>query len=335
VRQQSDLQELALFSKVAETKSFSAAARSFDTSTSAISKRVKSLERRLGVRLFERTTRRVALTDAGSTLYTHTLRILAHVAEAEDAVAEVGGSVRGTLRISAPAIYGERHVATRIPRLLAEHPDLRVELSLGDRFVNLAEEGFDCAVRIGNLADSSLVAIRIDEVDPIVCASPAYLARRGTPRTPHDLTAHDCIHFSLVPVSREWRFRERSGRELSVPVTGRFVLNSGSAMAAVAIAGAGIAHLPRFLVETAIARGDLVELLADFRTAPSPVHILHTSTTLVPPKLRAFVEMMRTREQVSAGNESQRASGRGAPSRSGGSPPSSRLTPSENRSGDR
>ncbi|HVJ91199.1 MAG TPA: LysR family transcriptional regulator, partial [Labilithrix sp.] len=136
MRQQSDLQELAVFSKVVETKSFSAAARSFDTTTSAVSKRIARLEQRLGVRLLSRTTRRVSLTEAGASLYAHALRILADVAEAEDAVARLGGSIRGTLRISAPTILGEREVASLIPQLLAAHPDLRVEMSLTDRFVN-------------------------------------------------------------------------------------------------------------------------------------------------------------------------------------------------------
>ncbi|MDF2695031.1 MAG: Transcriptional regulator, LysR family protein, partial [Labilithrix sp.] len=140
---------MVIFSKVVETKSFSAAARSEGTTTSAISKRIASLEQRLGVRLLSRTTRRVSLTEAGATLYARTARILTELADAEDAVSRLGRGVRGTLRVSAPTIFGEHHVASVVPQLLAAHPELRVELSLSDRMVNLAEEGFDCAVRIG------------------------------------------------------------------------------------------------------------------------------------------------------------------------------------------
>jgi DNA-binding transcriptional LysR family regulator len=294
VRQQSDLQELAVFSKVVETKSFSAAARSFDTTTSAVSKRIARLEQRLGVRLLSRTTRRVSLTEAGASLYAHALRILADVAEAEDAVARLGGSIRGTLRISAPTILGEREVASLIPQLLAAHPDLRVEMSLTDRFVNLAEEALDCAVRVGALGDSSLVGVRIGEVGSAVCAAPSYLASRGTPRVPHDLAMHECIRFSLISMAREWRFRGEDKRELSVPVTGRLVLNSGAAIATACVAGAGVARLPLFLVEDALARGELVEVLRDWKTKPSPVHVVYASTPQVTPKLRAFIDLMRS-----------------------------------------
>jgi DNA-binding transcriptional LysR family regulator len=293
MRQQSDLQGLAVFSKVVETKSFSAAARSFDTTTSAVSKSIARLEDRLGVRLLTRTTRRVALTEVGTTLYANAVRILADVAEAENAVARIGAGVRGTLRVSVPVMFGERHVAPLIPALLAKHDELRVELSLSDRYVNLTEEGLDAAVRIGKLADSSLVAVRIGEVDSAVCASPSYLEAHGIPQTPHDLAMHECLRYTLVPMAREWRFRGPDGRELSVPVSGRLQMNHGAAMARSIIAGAGVARLPLFLVDDAIARGELVELLVEWKTKPSPIHVVHSSATQTVPKVRAFIEMMR------------------------------------------
>lgn len=293
MRQQSDLQGLAVFSRVVETKSFSAAARAFDTTTSAVSKRIAGLEQHLGVRLLSRTTRRVALTEAGSAFYAHTLRILADVAEAEDAVARLGGSVRGTLRVSGPVIFGERHMSPLLPRLLEAHPELRIELSLTDRYVNLAEENLDCAVRIGALGDSSLVAVKIGAVDAAVCASPDYLARRGIPKTPHELALHECVRFSLITMAREWRFAGRDGKDFSVPVSGRLSLNDGAAITSAVAAGGGIARLPTFLVEDRLARGELVEVLADWRTKPAPVHVVHPSTTHVPPKVRAFIEVMQ------------------------------------------
>lgn len=284
---------MAIFSKVVETQSFSAAARSFDTTTSAVSKRIAGLEQRLGVRLLSRTTRRVSLTEAGAAFYAHTLRILADLAEAEDAVARLGGNVRGTLRVSGPVIFGDRHISPIIPKLLAMHPELRVELSLSDRYVNVAEENLDCAIRIGALGDSSLIAVRIGQVAPVVCASPGYLEAHGTPRTPQELVTHDCIRFSLISMAREWRFAAKDGREFSVPVAGRFVVNDGAAIASAVAAGGGIARLPLFLVEDLLARGDLVEILHDWKTKPSPIHIVHASTPHVAPKLRVFIDLMR------------------------------------------
>ena len=297
MKYKSDLQEFAVFSKVVETKSFSAAARSFDTTTSAVSKRIAKLEQRLGVRLLSRTTRRVSLTEAGAALYAHALRILADVAEAEDAVARLGGSIRGTLRVSAPTI-GERHVASLLPRLLAAHPDLRVEMSLTDCFVNLAEEGLDCAVRIGALGDSALVGVRIGDVESAVCASPSYLAARGTPRTtnpPPDARVHPLPPISMA---REWRFRGEDMRELSVPVTGRLLLNSGAAIATASIAGAGVARLPLFLVEDALAGGGTSSsrCLRDWRRRSHPrLHVVYASTPSRDSEaIRAFIKLMRS-----------------------------------------
>lgn len=305
MRQQSDLDALAVFSKVVETRSFSAAARAKGTTTSAVSKRIAGLEARLGVRLLVRTTRRVSLTEAGSTFHAHVLRILADVTEAEDAVARLGRAVRGTLRISAPVIFGQRHVAPVVAALVAEHPELRVDLTLADRYVNLAEEGFDVAVRIGELGDSSLVAVKLGELASVVCAAPAYLARRGTPRIPLDLGAHDCIRFSLLATAREWRFRGDDGRELSVPVSGRLALDDGIAMVHAAVAGAGIVRLPSFIVEDALGRGELVEVLADRRTKPRPVSVIHPHARHVPPKVRVFVDAMRRLAKFGLGERSR------------------------------
>ncbi len=294
-----------MFCRVAETKSFSAAARSFETTTSAVSKRIAALEAHLGVRLFARTTRRVSLTEPGATLYAHASRILTELADAEESVAQLGGSTRGTLRVTAPTILGEHHVAALVPKLLAAHPELRIELSLTDRVVNLVEEGFDCGVRIGPLRDSSLVAARVGEVQSVVCASPSYLATHGTPEEPHDLSVHDCIRLVTLPVGREWSFRDEGGEELIVPVSGRLLLNSGVALVAAVRAGVGLSRLPRFLVEDALDRGELVEVLADFRTPPSPVHVVYPTAARVPPKLRAFVDLLKR-----AGGVGGRASGR-------------------------
>lgn len=294
MRKQSELQEFAVFARVVERKSFSAAAKSFDTTTSAISKCIARLEARLGVRVLARTTRRVTPTEVGTTLYASAVRILADVAEAEQAIARIGGVVRGTLRLSVPVMFGEHHVAPLVPVLLAKYPELRIDLSLSDRFVNLDEEGMDAAVRIGKLDDSSLVGVRIGEMDSAVCASPSYFEKKGKPQVPHDLAMHECLRYSLISTAREWRFRNQEGREFSVPVTGRLQVNHGAAMVRCILAGAGIARLPRFLVDENLARGELVEVLSEWRTKPSPVHVMHSSAIQTPPKVRAFIDMMRS-----------------------------------------
>jgi DNA-binding transcriptional LysR family regulator len=294
VRKQSpleDLQDFAVFSRVVDARSFSSAARAVGMTTSAVSKRIARLESRLGVRLLERTTRHVAPTEAGAAFYTRTARILAEVDEAEHAIASLGGAPRGTLRVSAPVIFGEHHVTPLLPAFFAKHPDVRIDLSLSDRFVDLVEEHFDVAIRIGPMADSSLVRVRVGNTNAIVCASPAYVARFGAPIKPHDLTAHNCLRYSLVTSAREWRFRTARG-EVSVPVVGNLEINNGAALCEAAIAGIGIARLPHFLVATALANGSLVSLLDDCRTAPIGIHIVHPRGATPLPKVGAFVDVI-------------------------------------------
>ncbi|MDF2693253.1 MAG: LysR family transcriptional regulator, partial [Labilithrix sp.] len=197
--------------------------------------------------------------------------------------------------------------------LLAAHPELRVELSLSDRMVNLAEEGFDCAVRIGPLDDSSLIGVRLGEVAAVVCAAPGYFAARGTPGAPHDLAVHDCIHLSSIPLAREWRFRGEGGREFSIPVSGRFALNNGVAVASAAIAGAGLARVPLFLVEDALARGELVEVLGDWKMKPTPLYVVYPSTPQVAPKLRVFIDLMRDTSTLGRAAEARTPKRRRAP----------------------
>lgn len=293
-----DLQGLAVFARVVEARSFSGAARALGTTTSAVSKRVARLEERLGVRLFARTTRRVELTEAGSTLYGHATRVLRELEDAEAAVAALEGAPRGTLRVSAPVILGERHLAPLVPGLLARFPELRIALSLSDRFVDLFAERYDVAVRVGTLAsqDASLVGARAGATHPVVCASPAYFANRGTPETPADLVAHDCLRYSLVAASREWRFRRPDdGRELTVPVTGNLEVDHGGAIREAAIGGLGIAYLPDFLVNDALASGALVSALDAWRQAALPVNLVFARAPRTPPKVRAFVDWVRPR----------------------------------------
>jgi len=284
-----DLQDIALFVRVVEARSFSAAARATGATTSATSKRIARLEARLGARLLERTTRKVAPTAAGNAFYARAARILADVHEAEHAVASLSGAPRGTLRVSVPVIFGERHVAPCLPAFLQRFPEVRVDLALDDRLVDLVEEHFDVAVRVGPLGEASLVRVRVGTVPSIVVASPDYLARAGRPGVPADLARHNCLRYSLVSAAREWRFQGPRG-DVPVPVAGNFEVNHGGAMREAAIAGLGVARLPLFLVAEALASGALVELLSEFRLPPSGVHLVYARGAAPLPKVKAFVE---------------------------------------------
>jgi DNA-binding transcriptional LysR family regulator len=286
-----DLQEIALFVRVVEGRSFSTAARALGMTTSAVSKGVARLEDRLGARLLERTTRRVAPTDAGAAFYARAARILADVDEAEHAVASLGGAPRGTLRLSAPVIFGERHLAPILPAFLAAYPDVRVDLSMSDRFVDLVEEHYDVALRIGPLGEGSLVRVRVGTTAALVVAAPSYLERAGRPTVPTDLAKHNCLRYSLVTSAREWRFRGARG-EISVPVVGNLEVNHGGAMREAAVAGLGIARLPHFLVADALAAGTLVTVLDEHRLPPTGVHLVYPRGAAPLPKVRAFVEVV-------------------------------------------
>lgn len=285
-----DVGELAAFVRVVEAHSYSAAARQLGATTSALSKRVVRLESALGVRLLERTTRRLAPTEAGAVLYEHCVQILEALGEAERAATRLGGGARGTLRVSAPVIFGELHVAPLVPALLARHPELRIHLALSDRFVDLVDEGFDLALRVGRLADSSLAARRLGRVPAIVCASPAYLERRGVPREPADLAGHECLRYSLAGVGREWRLRGADGKERAFATSGRCSINHGGAMREATIGGVGLAQLPLFLVADALRAGLLRSVLEAFRPADFGIYAVYAAGRAPAPKVRAAVD---------------------------------------------
>ncbi len=284
-----ELADLALFARVVEERSFSAAARAIGATTSAASKRVSRLEERLGARLFERTTRRVVPTDAGAAFYARASRILSDLDEAENELATLGGKPRGTLRISAPVILGERHLAPLLPAFLARHAQLRIELSLSDHFVNLLAERIDVALRVGALVDSSLVKKRVGSAASVVVAAPSYLERAGYPETPMDLARHNCVRYSQISAAREWRFMRR-GKEISVPLVGNVEVNHGGAMREAVLAGVGIARLPDFLVADGLRTGKLVPLLEKFGLPPAGIHLVYPGGATPLPKVQAFVD---------------------------------------------
>jgi DNA-binding transcriptional LysR family regulator len=287
-----DVAALLIFAHVVQQRSFTRAARELGTSTSAVSKRIARLEARLGTSLLTRTTRHVSPTEAGLGLYEHCLRILREVEQAELLVADLNGAPRGLLRVSAPVYFGELHIAPLLAALARRHPELRLELSLSDRFVDLASEGFDLAVRIGPLSGASL-SVRKLVRDPLVaCAAPAYLERRGTPQHPRDLLEHDCLRYTLASQRGRWRFRGESGEALYIPVTGPFDSDHSGALREAAIAGLGIVYLPRFYLAEALERGALLRVLADHSRALIDIQAVYPGQQRLPPKTRVCIDFL-------------------------------------------
>jgi len=296
-----DVQSLLIFARVVEAKSFTGGAARAGISKSVASSRIAALEERLGTRLLHRTTRRLTLTPDGLSLYEHA----AQMASAADAAAATaaGASVepRGVLRVNAPVVFAQLYLVEPLAAYLELHPRVRVELLLADRMVDLVEEGVDVAIRISaRLRDSSLVGRKLAEDRTLVCASPAYLARRGTPLTPGDLLHHDCLRYSLLESADEWRFRESSGegRSFSVPVEARFQAQSGSLVREAALAGMGLAVLPSFMVARDLAAGALVQVLSPYSFIRIAIQALYAPTRTLPGNVRAFIDLLSQRFRV-------------------------------------
>lgn len=278
------LDELAVFIAVLETGSLAGAARRLRRSAPAVTRTLAALETRIGARLVERTTRRLAVTDAGRRLAEAARPVLAGY---DAAVAQTeAGALRGHLRMSAPLVFGRRHMAPVLAAFLDAHPDLTGELVLNDRNLDLVEEQLDVALRIATLADSSLVARKVGEVRRVVVASPAYLARRPAPAGPADLAGHDVIYSSTQPGPTEWRF---AGGEV-VRLRPRLSVNAVEPVVAAAVEGRGITRVLSYQVADELADGRLVRLLATCEPAPIPVQLVTASARLAPPRVRAFLD---------------------------------------------
>lgn len=280
------LEELALFLAIVDAGSLAAAARRTGRSPPVVTRRLGKLESRLGVRLLERNTRRLTLTDAGRRLAVHARSLIADFDNAMLDAAGEGAAPRGRLRISAPLMFGRRHVAPVLMDYLAAYPDVSAELSLTDGTVDLIEEGTDIALRIANLDDTSLVARRIGAVRRVFVASPRYLARKGTPQHPADLVGHDIVLFVNQANSADWRF---AGKE-TVHVTARFQVNRAEAAIAAAVAGHGVLSVLSYQVAAELAEGSMVRLLRDFERPPIPVQFVMPTARLMLPRVRAFVD---------------------------------------------
>ena len=279
------------FVAVADAQGFAPAARRLKLSPSAVTRLIAALEERLGARLLQRTTRKVALTDVGARYLERIRRILADIDEAERAAEGERTQPSGRLVVSAPVGFGRLHVSPVMSDYLTRFPDVTGELRLEDRMVSLVEDGVDLAIRIGQLADSSLVARQVGEMRRIVVGSPGYLKTRGEPMTPEALASHATIQFGSSAASSDWRFL-RDGREVRVSYAPRFITNSADAAVQHAEAGGGLTRVMAYQAADAIKRGALKVVLAKCELPPLPVHIVYPTSRLLSAKVRTFIDLV-------------------------------------------
>lgn len=286
---------MRIFVSIVEAGSITAAAERLNLAKSAVSRGLAELEAHLGAALIQRTTRRLNLTDSGRAYYERCLGILSDVAEAESAVSQSHGALKGHLKVALPLSFGLLHLAPLIQGFMTEHPDIRFELDFNDRQIDLMQEGFDLAVRIATLADSSLIARRLAPIRHVVAASPAYLARRGTPRTAADLAQHDCLAYSNVSDPGLWHFHDPEGQAGQVRVPVRLAASSGEFLLRAAIAGEGLVMLPTFYLHDAFRAGQLVPLLADHRWPELAAYAVYPPTRHLSTRARTFVDFLAER----------------------------------------
>lgn len=287
------LKSFEVFSKVADVGSFAAAARTLGISAPMATKHVQDLEIELGVRLFHRTTRRVSLTEAGHAL---NLRCKSFLAEIEEALTEAGhmqAEPRGLLRVNAPLTFGRAHLTRAIAEFQARYSEISIDLTLNDRTVDIVDEGFDLAIRIGLLDDSSLVSRKLAPCRMVLCASPEYLARSGTPERPEDLTKHNCLIYAYFKQAKRWNFA-CDGDEIAVNVEGDFRANFGEALVEAAAAGRGITLEPSFTVAPYLRDGRLVPLLPAFKPRELAIYAVYPPSRMLPQKVRAFIDHLAT-----------------------------------------
>ena len=284
--------QIETFVEVVARGSLSAAARAEGIAPAMIGRRLDALEGRLGVKLLQRTTRRLALTDEGAAFLEDCQRILAELEEAESAAAERSARATGRLLVSAPAGFGRQHVAPLLPSFLAEHRELTVNLNLTDRLVDVVGEGVDVAIRIASLNDSSLVGAKLADNHRVVVGTPAYLKRHGTPRVLADLARHNCLAISSEGSQRGWTFLDK-GKPVTVKVTGNMECNDGAVLHAWALAGKGLAWRSMWEVGAQIASGELCTVLDDYAAPGNDIYAVFAERRHLPLRIRSFVDFLR------------------------------------------
>jgi DNA-binding transcriptional LysR family regulator len=269
-----DLEAMAIFAKIVETRGIAAAAIDLGLSAPTVSKALARLEQRLGSRLLNRTSRRFALTESGHALAERAARLLADAEAAQDALLAQSAAPRGLIRLAAPMSFGITELAPILPDFLKQHEQISIDLHLSDALVDVIGDGFDIVLRIGTLTDSSLLARRLAAVPGVIVAAPSYLDRRGRPAHPTDLTQHDCFGYAYLRTRDTWHFTNTSGEQVSVRPSGRLRVNNGDAVLPALIAGLGVAALPAFIVRPCIADGRLEQILGDWSGSGSSLYLV-------------------------------------------------------------
>ncbi len=286
------LSEMDAFVQVIDQGGFTEAAKKLGISKSAVSKHIAALESRLAVRLLNRTTRRVSPTEIGLAYYDRAKTVLKDAAEADDMVTAMQSAPRGALRVSAPVSFGITHLSGAVAAFLEAYPEVEIHLVLDDRFVEIVAEGFDLAIRIGALSDSSLRVRKLAESRMLLVASPAYIAANGMPASLDALPQHRLLHYSNLSTGNVWRLRTTKGQERQIRVGGRLTANNGEALRRSAEAGLGIALQPAFIIGDAVRSGRLVEVLPDYPLETLGIHAVYPPGRFTQPKLRVFIDFL-------------------------------------------
>ncbi|MFC3681539.1 LysR family transcriptional regulator [Bacterioplanoides pacificum] len=288
-REEFDLNEMAIFVHVVEAGSFTGAAKNLGLPKSTVSRKITQLEERLGVRLIQRTTRSLRLTDTGNAYYNHCARILSEIEEANIAVTQMQSTPTGTLRITAPVLFGSTVLSSLVAEYMEQHPQVSIDLTLSDQKLDLVQEGIDIAFRVGQLEDSSLIGRHLGDVRGLLCASPDYLRRHGSPNHPNDLSDHILLS---SPDWNSWGFIGPDEQEHTVQVKPRLQVNDFASLYTLALSGVGIAPLPMIIAASAIRSKNLVPVLSDWPFETSPIHALYPSNRHLSAKVRSFVDFV-------------------------------------------
>jgi len=280
------------FIRVVEVGTISGAADRLGVAKSAVSRRLKELEGHLGVELFHRTTRRMNLTESGRAFYHQSVRILEDVLEAELATTQAHGELQGSLKIALPLSFGLMHLGPAIDDFLQKHPRIEMDLDFNDRSVDLIQEGFDLAIRIAKLPDSSLIARRLASIQSVMCASPAYLERMGTPTLPGELVAHHCLVYNLLRDYETWHFEDANGETLTTKIRPYLKSSNGEFLRDAAVSGLGIVLIPSFITYKEIQRGTLVPILTEYKRPEIEAYAIYPQTRHLSQRVRAFVDFL-------------------------------------------
>jgi DNA-binding transcriptional LysR family regulator len=285
---------MRVFTAVVDAGSFAGAADKLVMSRGMATRYVAQLEAHLGVRLLNRTTRKLSLTEAGSDYCQRATQVLGMIEEAETSVAQEASVPRGTLRVTSSVAFGVRHLGWAITEYLQKYPGVHVDVTLNDRTVDLVEEGFDLAIRVTTRIDPGLIARRLTRARIVACASPGYLKKHGTPKSPEELVGHNCISYAYSPVQNDWHFR-RNGVDQTVPISGNLRGNNGDILVIAAIEGLGVALQPTFVIYEALRQKKLVRILSDWEADELTVFAVYPNRKFLPPKVRSFIDFIAER----------------------------------------